>query len=309
MRLSVLNTGAVLGALLFLCASIAAGAPGGWQSFPNARLAAGDFADGDSFPVEIQRDGKSETIIARLYFVDCPETIGDTESDRKRVLEQMRYFGQPSPAEVLEAGRNAREFTAKALAAPFTLETAFAAAPGRSRTTRFYALVRLANGRDLGGELVSAGLARSRGTGRALPDGRTAADHEKHLMDLEASAMLARRGIWKTADPEKLAALREQEREEARQLASMFTTPTPAKNTPSETRADSTPAAPSELINLNTASSAQLQKLPGIGKALAASIIDRRPYASVDDLQQNPKIPVRVFEQIRTMVTVGDGTP
>jgi DNA uptake protein ComE-like DNA-binding protein len=290
---------------LTLCQLPIAAAPqSGWRSFPGTRLADSDFADGDSFPVVIVRDGKEETIIARLYFVDCPETLAVSESDRKRVLEQMRYFGQPSPAEVLAAGSAAKQFTAAALSKPFTLWTTFAAAPGRSKATRVYSLITTAEGLDLGEALVSEGLARPHGTGRALPDGRSAADQEQRLKDLESAAILARKGIWKTADPAKLASMREQQREESRQLRAIFSPPAAQESAP-ESEGGQVPAVDKpKPLNLNTATASQLEKLPGIGKARAASIIEHRPYQSVDDLRYHAKIPLAVFEKIRPFVTV-----
>jgi DNA uptake protein ComE-like DNA-binding protein len=40
----------------------------------------------------------------------------------------------------------------------------------------------------------------------------------------------------------------------------------------------------STVVNINTASEADLQKVPGIGKKRAARIVKARPFTSVDDL-------------------------
>jgi competence protein ComEA len=40
----------------------------------------------------------------------------------------------------------------------------------------------------------------------------------------------------------------------------------------------------SQVININTASAADLQKVPGIGKSTASKIVKARPFTSVDDL-------------------------
>jgi competence protein ComEA len=40
----------------------------------------------------------------------------------------------------------------------------------------------------------------------------------------------------------------------------------------------------SQVININTASAADLQKVPGIGKSTASKIVKARPFSSVDDL-------------------------
>lgn len=53
--------------------------------------------------------------------------------------------------------------------------------------------------------------------------------------------------------------------------------------------------APRPLVNVNTASVAELDALPGIGDVLAARIVAQRPYASVADLHRVARIPAKVF--------------
>lgn len=61
-------------------------------------------------------------------------------------------------------------------------------------------------------------------------------------------------------------------------------------------------------IDLNTASAAQLDSLPGIGPATAAAIVDDRerhgPFASVDDLQRVPGIGPAKLAAVVDLVTV-----
>lgn len=57
-------------------------------------------------------------------------------------------------------------------------------------------------------------------------------------------------------------------------------------------------------VDLNTATKAQLEALPGVGAATAEKIIANRPYTSVDDLAK-AKIPTSTIDKIRPMVTVG----
>jgi competence protein ComEA len=56
-------------------------------------------------------------------------------------------------------------------------------------------------------------------------------------------------------------------------------------------------------LDLNKATSAQLQEIPGIGEATAKKIIDGRPYKTVDDLSK-AGVPAATITKIRSRVTV-----
>ncbi len=84
------------------------------------------------------------------------------------------------------------------------------------------------------------------------------------------------------------------------------TTTTPAKPMPMPMTHSATTAMPAATapININTATPAQLDSLPGIGKARTKKIIAGRPYKSVDELDSKKVIPHSVFEKIKTKITV-----
>jgi competence protein ComEA len=66
-------------------------------------------------------------------------------------------------------------------------------------------------------------------------------------------------------------------------------------------------SAPAGPINLNTATSAQLDSLPGIGPATAAKIIASReqsPFTAVDDLVARKVVSATTLAKFRTQVTV-----
>jgi hypothetical protein len=62
--------------------------------------------------------------------------------------------------------------------------------------------------------------------------------------------------------------------------------------------------APAGPVNLNTASQADLEALPGVGPATAKKIIAGRPYTSVADLAK-AGVPKNTIDKITSMVTVG----
>ncbi len=57
-------------------------------------------------------------------------------------------------------------------------------------------------------------------------------------------------------------------------------------------------------VNLNTASKAELEILPGIGPVKAQAIIDSRPYKSVEDVMKVKGIKEGTFANIKDRITV-----
>jgi len=67
-------------------------------------------------------------------------------------------------------------------------------------------------------------------------------------------------------------------------------------------------AGPAGLVNVNTASAAALDALPGIGPATSAKIIAARqeaPFASVEELRSRGVLGEATFGKVRALVTVG----
>lgn len=61
---------------------------------------------------------------------------------------------------------------------------------------------------------------------------------------------------------------------------------------------------PSEKVDLNSASQADLEKLPGVGPATAKKIIAGRPYTSAADLSK-AGVSAKSIEKLTPLVTVG----
>ena len=59
-----------------------------------------------------------------------------------------------------------------------------------------------------------------------------------------------------------------------------------------------------EKININTASSAELDTLWGVGEATAKKIIDNRPYGAVEELLTKKAVKNNVYEAIKDSVSV-----
>ena len=239
------------------------------QSFEEVRLAGGEWADGDSFRVQLN-DGRQYTV--RLYLVDSLETTASDTISQRRILEQAAHFGVRDPVKIIELGQEAKVTVEKLLEKPFTLHTSFGSALGRTKGGRIYGFLTTNQGQDLGSLLVELGYARAHGKLRTPPDGTKATEASNILSDRELIAMFHRRGIWAHTDPEHLVAMR--------------STMRIAEDTLEEV--GKRLSAPKNPININTASLEELGKLDGIGPVLALAIVRARPYSTIEDLKRVP---------------------
>jgi competence protein ComEA len=67
-------------------------------------------------------------------------------------------------------------------------------------------------------------------------------------------------------------------------------------------------ARPNARLNLNSASLADLDALPGLGPALAQRVIERRqrsgPYQTIEQLRDERILPAATYERIKDLVTL-----
>ena len=84
-------------------------------------------------------------------------------------------------------------------------------------------------------------------------------------------------------------------------IAQTATTGSGAKPSPSTAAtAAKPPVAP--LLDINSASKDELEKLKGIGPARAAAIIKGRPYKGKDELQTKKIVPSNVYNTIKDQI-------
>jgi competence ComEA-like helix-hairpin-helix protein len=78
----------------------------------------------------------------------------------------------------------------------------------------------------------------------------------------------------------------------------------PAGKAPARPDRSEKPKSAGRRININTASQAELEALPGIGPVIARRIIEGRPYRSVEELERVKGVGRKRLEEIRLLVTV-----
>ena len=170
-------------------------ASGRWVVYENCRLIPNNFNDGDSFHVR----HKKKHYIFRLYFVDAPER--DREF-RERIAQQADYWDIDEKAG-LKIGRQATAFARDFLKDGFTIHTERVDARGRSKKTRYFAMVKVGD-TYLSEALVKAGLARIYGKMTDLKDGTSMEKYTASLRSTEKDAKKHGRGAWQHTDSSHL---------------------------------------------------------------------------------------------------------
>jgi competence protein ComEA len=92
-------------------------------------------------------------------------------------------------------------------------------------------------------------------------------------------------------------------------LASLASAQTTAAPKPQKAKASKTVAAPASPVNLNTATVAQLDALPGIGKSTAQRIVEYRQkngsFKKIEELMNVKGVGEKSFLKLKPLITAG----
>lgn len=65
-----------------------------------------------------------------------------------------------------------------------------------------------------------------------------------------------------------------------------------------------TGSSQSSMVNINSATLTDLDKLPGVGQVTAQKIVDQRPYSTTEELKTKKVVSESVFDKIKDRVSV-----
>jgi DNA uptake protein ComE-like DNA-binding protein len=81
--------------------------------------------------------------------------------------------------------------------------------------------------------------------------------------------------------------------------------PAPAKSEKSDAKAGG--EKKHTLLDINSASPAELETLPGIGEAYSKKIVENRPYKRKDELVQKKVVPQATYDKIKEHIIAKQG--
>jgi competence protein ComEA len=249
-----------------------------WEVLSGSRLVTNQVVDGDSF--HVMHEGRE--YVFRLYFVDAPESSPEF---KERIEGQAAYFGI-SANDIPRAGQLASRFTREKLTGKdITIIMRYQNAMGRGSLPRYYAVV-MVNGENLAEQLVASGLACIRGLKANWPDGLRSSTFISKLKNLEINARQKQLGVWNQ---------------------SIFPLETDAVASEGGTNTAAASAFPTNppVVEINSATFEELQKLPGIGPKLAERIIAHRPYQTPKDLDAVPGIGPATLKRLEPHIRIG----
>lgn len=123
-----------------------------------------------------------------------------------------------------------------------------------------------------------------------------------------SKAIIEGRPYQKVDDLERVKGMGPAKLAELKGLVAVSPAAPPASPASPKNAAEPKARSATKAVDINTATAAELEDLPGIGPALAQAIIDNRPYDSVDDLGRVKGLGASKLDDLVDLVTASPPT-